>query len=486
MTTPPSAVQAIEIGRKQFSAQDQEAFASLSFDRNPMHMDPVAARRLLTGRPVVHGIHVLLTALEFWVNEHAMVPTFLDCAFNNAVNVEDSVVFKQKNQGDGQFVIEASVNGLLCAKLRIAASQSVNRPGAGVVRAESGAAQDDSFLERVVTPLDEPPAHHLHKRYLVRVDALDLTAHFPRTCRQLGAARTTGLLTLSYFVGMVCPGLNSIFSTVSLKLDESAPEADSIGFSVDQYDDRFRLFNVSLKGVLAGRLTAFFRPPPLQQLTMAEVCKKVAPAEFKGTRSLVIGASRGLGEMAAKILAAGGGDVTISYAQGLADIETVNADINASGLGTSKLLRLDVTSGDFAAVNFEALDAIYFFATPRIYRKKAGVFDAALFDEFIAFYVESLYRLCLHIETLALARKMRIYVPSSVFIAERPDGLVEYAMAKAAAEVLIEDINRAFRKVAVVATRLPKLSTDQTSSVLKTSTGDNLDALLPVIRAMTR
>ncbi len=449
-----------------------------------MHMDSVAARRLLTGRPVVHGIHVLLTALEHWINEHALVPTFLDCAFNNAVNVEDVVVFKQRNQGDGQFVIEASVNGLLCTKLRITASRPGSQPDQGAVRA----AGHGSFLERVSAPLDESPAHHLHKRYVVRVDGSDdLTAHFPHACRQLGSSRTRGLLALSYFVGMVCPGLNSIFSTVSLKLDEPTPVAESIAFSVDQYDERFRLFHVSLEGILAGRLTAFLRPPPLRQLTMAEVSRKVTPAEFEGTRSLVIGASRGLGEVAAKILAAGGGDVTISYAQGLNDIEAVNADIRASGLGTSKVLQLDVTSADFGAVDFEVLDAVYFFATPRINRKKAGVFDSALFDEFIDFYVEGLYRLCLHIEAIAaLTKKICIYVPSSVFIAERPDGLVEYAMAKAAAEVMIEDINRSFRKVSIVATRLPKLSTDQTSSVLKTSTGDNLEALLPVIRAMTK
>ena len=451
-----------------------------------MHVDPVAARRLLTGRPVVHGIHVLLTALEYWINEHALIPTFLDCAFNNAVNVDDVVAFTQKNQGDGNFVIEASVNGLLCTKLRITASRSVSQPDRGAGRAEPGAGGDESFFERVSTPLDEPPAHHLHKRYVVRVDGDDLTAHFPHACGQLGSSRTAGLLALSYFVGMVCPGLNSIFSTVSLKLDESSPVAESITFSVDQYDERFRLFHVSLQGILAGRLTAFLRPPPLQQLTMAEVSKKVTPAEFEGTRSLVIGASRGLGEMAAKILAAGGGGVIISYAQGLNDIETVNADIKASGLGTSKVQQLDVTSGDFGAIDFEALDTVYFFATPRIYRKKVGVFDSALFGEFIDFYVESLYRLCLHIEAIALTRKIRIYVPSSVFIAQRPDGLVEYAMAKAAAEVMIEDINRSFKKVSIVATRLPKLTTDQTSSVLKASTGDNLEALLPVIRAMTK
>jgi hypothetical protein len=77
-------------------------------------------------------------------------------------------------------------------------------------------------------------------------------------------------------------------------------------------------------------------------------------------------------------------------------------------------------------------------------------------------------------------------VPSTVFISERPDGLVEYAMAKAAAEVLIEDINRSFSRVSILSTRLPRLGTDQTSSVLKLPTGDNLDALLPVVRAMAQ
>jgi NAD(P)-dependent dehydrogenase (short-subunit alcohol dehydrogenase family) len=194
-----------------------------------------------------------------------------------------------------------------------------------------------------------------------------------------------------------------------------------------------------------------------------------------------------LGELTAKMLAAGGGDVTITYAQGLADIEIVDAEINASGTGSCKIQRLDVTSADaFGAVDFHALDAIYLFATPRIYRKKAEVFVDALFDEFLQSYVRSLYRLCRHIESLGLERKIGIYVPSSVFIAERPDGLVEYAMAKAAAEVLIEDINRNFKRVSVLSTRLPRLSTDQTSSVLKLSSGDNLDALLPVVRAMAK
>src|SRR5450631_1878428 len=92
MTTQPSPP-IRDIGRKQFSVQDQEAFASWSADRNPMHVDGVAARRLLTGQPVVHGVHVLITALEFWDRADGMFPVSLDCTFNNAVNVGDPVVF---------------------------------------------------------------------------------------------------------------------------------------------------------------------------------------------------------------------------------------------------------------------------------------------------------------------------------------------------------------------------------------------------------
>lgn len=486
MTPLPGNTQGHEIGRKQFGMRDQEIFASLSCDRNPMHVDPVAARRLLTGHPVVHGIHVLMTALEYWENGHALTPALLDCTFNNPVSVDDVVVFRQIEHENGDTAIEASVNGLLCARLRLAAAHTASPRTATAARAEVDRTGGESVLERAGVPLDEPPDHHLHRTYSIRIEPIDLSRSFPRTCDRLGASRAAGLLALSYFVGMVCPGLHSIFSRVTLKLDAPVPATSFVEFSVDRYDERFRLFNVSLTGILSGSLAAFLRPIPQQQLTMAEVSKRVARDEFKGTRSLVVGASRGLGELAAKILAAGGGDVTITYAQGLDDIEMVNSEINASRLGSSRMQKLDATAWNFDAINFGALDAIYLFATPRINRKKAAVFVQSLLHEFIDFYVKSLYDLCLHIESLALPGKIRIYVPSSVFIAERPEGLTEYAMAKAAAEILADDVNRSFNKVSIAVTRLPRLSTDQTTSVLKMSSGDNLDALLPVIRTMTR
>src|SRR5450631_2915687 len=373
---------------------------------------------------------------------------------------------------------------MVCTKIRITVAPADEVHVARVARLDAAAVPDASGIDRLGVPLDELAAHWLNKQVVLRIGAQDLSRHFPRSCHLLGNSRVAGLLALSYFVGMVCPGLHSIFSTISLKLAEASTDAGSIQFNVQQYDERFRLYTVTLDGVLRGRLTAFVRPPPQRQPSMTEVCEQVGPADFAGTRSLVIGASRGLGELCAKLLAAGGGDVVISYAQGLDDIERVNAEINAGGVGRTRILHLDILSGAYTGIDFETLDAIYYFATPRIYRKKSEVFVDSLFREFIHCYVTSLYALCRHVESLPLPKKIKVYVPSSVFIAERPDGMTEYAMAKAAAEVLIEDLNRSLKKVFILATRLPKLTTDQTSSVLRASTGDNLSALLPVVRAM--
>ena len=110
----------------------------------------------------------------------------------------------------------------------------------------------------------------------------------------------------------------------------------------------------------------------------------------------------------------------------------------------------------------------------------------AWFEEFADFYIQKLYELCVYLEAKATPNKIRVYFPSSVAVQDRPKGLTEYAMAKAAAEILIEDINRSFKKVMVVSDRLPRLSTDQTASIQSAGTLSNLEALLPVIRLINQ
>src|ERR1700733_10782502 len=61
------------LASKIFVAADQTKFAALTGDYNPIHMDPIAARRTSAGSPVVHGIHTLLWLLDSVSAQHAEV-----------------------------------------------------------------------------------------------------------------------------------------------------------------------------------------------------------------------------------------------------------------------------------------------------------------------------------------------------------------------------------------------------------------------------
>jgi len=49
---------------RTFTLADLIAFAELSGDYNPLHTDPLVARRTQLGECVAHGIYVLLWALD--------------------------------------------------------------------------------------------------------------------------------------------------------------------------------------------------------------------------------------------------------------------------------------------------------------------------------------------------------------------------------------------------------------------------------------
>ena len=57
-------------------------------------------------------------------------------------------------------------------------------------------------------------------------------------------------------------------------------------------------------------------------------------------------------------------------------------------------------------------------------------------------------------------------------------------MAKVAAEILAEEINRNFQNVSIVSTRLPRLNTDQTATIFAVAAESNVGVLLPLIRSM--
>jgi hypothetical protein len=267
---------------------------------------------------------------------------------------------------------------------------------------------------------------------------------------------------------MVCPGLHSIFARLDVTLSAEAGN-ECIYYKVTEVDERFRYVTQSIAGAgLQGSVEAFVRNAPAEQPELDELSKTVDPTEFQGSVALVIGGSRGLGEVTAKLLAAGGAHVVISYSMGSADADRVAASIRSAGR-TCDVIQYDArdAAGNQLAGLASAPTHVYYFATGPIAPARVKPFDSSRFDEFCVFYVKGFAHLCSCLPPPAEGT-VRVFYPSTVYVEGngRPEGLAEYAVAKAAGEAVCAEISRACPQIEVLFRRLPRMQTDQTASFL--------------------
>ena len=127
---------------------------------------------------------------------------------------------------------------------------------------------------------------------------------------------------------------------------------------------------------------------------------------------------------------------------------------------------------------------LYHFASPRIYRQKTALFDPTLFAEFTQAYLTSFQDLCAVLQARSPTRMVAFY-PSTVFVEPgRPPGMTEYAMVKAAGEVMADEMSKSEAFPLVVSHRLPRTLTDQTATLARVQTEDAFEVMLPVIRVV--
>ena len=472
------------IGQRVFTHGDQVAFATLSHDWNPLHMDSVKARRLVSGGQVVHGINILLTALEF-AAEKNLLPGKISrvrSEFKITVNLGEEVFFSLLELSAEQAVIIASLGEVVCTRMIVSFGDELSdqSPILGMHR-------DSISVGASLTPMAlSQQQYQGYAADLVwaaekTVKAADLYPHLAEHCN---ANLCHAFAMLSYIVGMVCPGLNSVFVSLDVAFMAGWQDMTHTGFHVAKFEDRVKLLELAVDdGPLRGTIKAFYRPEPVGQPGIAKVMDSVSAGEFADLDAYVIGGSRGLGELVGKIIAAGGGHATLSYVLGKADATHVCDEVNAALPGSCSIDQFDISSADIdeKAAMLAERNAIFYFATPVISKKINTVFDPEVFRRLLDFYVYSFFRLCAALEKHA-KHKISVFYPSTVFVAERPNGMTEYAMAKSAAELMINDMNRAFRRVRIHVARLPRLRSDQTNSVFPVKTEDNLDHMLKVVR----
>jgi NADP-dependent 3-hydroxy acid dehydrogenase YdfG len=474
-----------DIASRTVTPHLQESFARLSGDFNPMHMDPVAARRTLAGQPVVHGIHSLLWALDTLAQNRLLMRQLMRIQLRllKWIYLGDEAVLTlpaEMQANPERFQIQVNGFAVLSGGLTYADTDTVvastavpdcTTPPLSSARLLSFAQMTGFMGEAYVAPADAAGSM------------------FPALAALVGARAVAELAATSYVVGMEAPGLYSTFSKLDVTFRPQPDRAATgLAFEVNYADERFSKARIGVSGAaLEGTLEVFVRSPPAVQAAMEQVAASgVARDEFSSMTALIIGGSRGLGEVTAKLVAAGGGRALITYSAGRREAEDVAEQIRAWG-GQTDTLPYDVLRP--AAPQLASLPALpthlFYFATGPIFQPRYQVFSSSVFEDFLRFYVDGFYDLCVSLKSLMddePGQTLRVYYPSSIAIEERPPGMTEYSMAKAAGELLCQDINVSLAGVNVSFTRLPRLPTDQTSSVVPTRGLNPLDILLPILR----
>jgi NAD(P)-dependent dehydrogenase (short-subunit alcohol dehydrogenase family) len=475
------------LGSKTFDVADQTRFAALTGDFNPIHVNPIAARRTSAGAPVVHGVHTLLWLLDLIGAQHGDIGQIatLKVRFRNMLYLGERADARIAKRTATVLQAQVCVDGVevlsLAAVLGAPATEAPSPP--------------DSSAELTATEL---PVHRSAPRDPTledmegqsgwldfATDPAEMEQAFPHAARLLGSRRVAALGCSTYLVGMVVPGLHSVYVGLDLRLTADTNQANGLRFAVSLVDPRFRRVQMTIMGAgLTGALETFSRVPPVGQPSMASVAEHVTRDAFKDSVALVVGGSRGLGELTAKLIAAGGGRVIVTYATGKADADRLAAKINEWG-GTCEVLAYDARQA--ADRQLDALSCLpthfYYFATPTIARRKAGLCSRDRLDEFNEFYVHGFLRLV----EAGLRRRpqgIAVFYPSTVYVQDTPPDLTEYAMSKAAGEILCKEIARYLPKVRVLTERLPRMPTDQTASLIPVKGTSALAVLLPIVQKM--
>lgn len=432
----------------------RKEFVDLSGDNNPMHTNSTISRRLLFGKPVIHGVYSLLFIMDTFFKETKINNKIdsLNVKFVSPIFHNDKL-HVQLDYADEFHKIKVFVG----SEIKFVAS----------LKFENEYSKNVSFAftnkcPKLILPqqVNFDKALGLKYRLNLFLDINKFLKLFPNLNCSLNYNLFSILLASTRSVGVFCPGANSLYS--ELKISKSDSFKTNFNLIVSKVYKSINLIKMNFESFnYNGQISSFFRQMPKKQIEYNRVKQIVEKNDFINKKVLIIGGSRGLGEISAKILSAGGAFVTITYARGKTEAESIFNEISPTNDNFS-ILQLDVKKIEEIKIEkFKDYDSILYFATPFI-RSNNNDFDQQLFDSFNEFYVKGFKKIY---DLACLNGISKIFYPSSIFVDENPPNFKEYVKSKLEGEKLCIKLNKKLSGPYIYSPRLPKLSTDQTAGL---------------------
>lgn len=454
-----------------FTLADHIAFTELSGDNNPLHVDPVVARRSLFGQPIVHGVHALMWALDQWLegSSESVQLQNLQVSFLKPIGLNQEVKFTLVCGRDNRIQIDLFKDDEVVVRAVFSCLPYEPCHHEGVSQGLPKQHPPDFLSKEAIQSCSGFLDMYLQPETAGRL--------FPNMTRFFCPVQFAVLLGMTRLVGVKCPGLQSIFSELKLTASDTA-DLKKIKYAVSNLDNRFGLVSMAVTAPgLCGSIKAYIRPQAQAQSAFLDLKKLVRAREFAGQRALIVGGSRGLGEVAAKLLAAGGAEVQLTYHMGKFDALRIVDEILA-GEGHASICELNVLQPQIDWVGRTAPTHLYYFASPFISGSKKKNFSPVLFNAFCNYYVSGFAGVVESFQKLGLKN---VFYPSTVFVDELPPNFSEYVIAKSAGEAMCRVFAKKHHEMFFFCPRLPKMATDQTASLFPIQNPDPAPIILTAL-----
>ncbi len=347
-----------------------ERFAALTGDRNALHTNAAFARRSRYRQRVAHGmlalgqiarlqLHFPTTTLRFRsIQGRFEAPIPLGAALKLETMLPPPASGLQPfeaswiNTTDGRTVITATGSLALTAP-PIIATADASGAACLLVEPEAELIRGPEDLVDVTERL----AFNTTSTATVGLAALMGMGQGSHLCPNLAA-----ILLLSTLVGMRLPGRRATFTSFAMTfardLEPAVPAVlegtvtkVSAASETLMAETRVEVGGTTLA---SGEIRALVNPPPRAMLTAEAIRNEHLALGLAGKTVVVIGASRGIGETAAKLFAMHGAMVVVHYFRGEQDAAAIVTEIEEAG-GRALALGCDIRDDDAVAGFFDAI-----------------------------------------------------------------------------------------------------------------------------------
>ena len=445
-------------------------FIKISADKNPIHLIEKNLSKLNLEGTVVHGMNVVLKSLDILTKEKIINPSQIcqiKCKFAKMIFLDNIIKINFKFENKKKISISIFSKSVICINLEL----FLNYKSFTEENIELRNQKINSFPKKNTTKSKKKEIKINHVPLIKQIKK-----NYPYLSKDLNNKIISSLIMMSTSVGMYWPGKNSLFVGFDIFLKKIKKK--NINLKISKTDKRTGYSIINYKSYnCIGKIFTFFTEERAQQPSLTYLSKKIPKKALIKHKALIIGGSRGLGELTAKIIATSGGSVTITYNNNQALAK------NLLNIFKKKRLKLNLknfkinNNGNFdhKSIKNNNYNCLYYFATPIIYRQKNSKFDNKIFNDFNNIYCKALVKI---IKVLKI-KDLIIFYPSTIYNFKNNKNFSEYILAKRNGVRKLKIMEKKYKIIPIIK-KLPPFKTDQNNTIFSQNISHGTDEIFKI------